>query len=74
MKDNARRIRTTKILRKPEIGRDDRETLKSLRRNWTCHRIPHTWEGTPPVFQLGYQGAFPLFFQNGERRPSQGER
>jgi hypothetical protein len=32
MKNNARRIRTPKILRKPEIETGDRETLKSLKR------------------------------------------
>jgi len=33
IKKNARRIRTPKILRKPEIETGDRETLKTLIRN-----------------------------------------
>jgi len=41
MQNNARRIRTRKILRKPEIEAGDMETLKSLKRNRTCHKIPH---------------------------------
>jgi hypothetical protein len=65
MKNNARKmkIRTSKILRKPEIGRDDRETLKSLKRKGTCHKIHHKWEGQSTTNQSAYQRAFPLFFK-----------
>jgi hypothetical protein len=61
-------------LRKPEIETDDRETLKSLRRKWTCHKIHHKWEGRPIVFQPDYLGSLPTILFPRERRSSRWER
>ena len=73
MKNNAKRIRTPKILRKPEIETGDRATLKSLERKWTCHKIHHKWEGRSAAFQSGYRGAFPLFFSEWREKTVTGQ-
>jgi hypothetical protein len=41
VKNNARRIKTSKILRKVETEIDDRQSLRGGKRDQTCHKIPH---------------------------------
>jgi hypothetical protein len=37
-------------------------SLTDLRRNQTCHKIPHKWEGRPIVFQPDYLGSLLTIF------------
>ncbi len=74
MKNNATKIRTSKILRKPEIHTDDRETSKSRKSKWPCHKIHHRWEGRrSPINQIKWKPSH-YFFSEWREKTVTGER
>ena len=71
VKNNARRIKRSKILRKVETEMYDRQSLRGGKTNQTCRKIPHRWGGHSTAFARN--PSHYSFFGRG-RRPSQRER
>jgi len=61
------KVKHPKELRISEFSESNGGVVVDLKRNWTCHKIPHTWEGTPPVFQSGIGEPSHNFFKDGGR-------
>jgi hypothetical protein len=73
IRQRAMKVKHQKELRMSKFTGINGGFLTDLKRNQTCHRIPHKWEGRPSVHSQITWGAFPLLFQKRERDHPQGK-
>jgi hypothetical protein len=64
----ATKVKHQKELRMSKFSGIDGGFLTDPKRNQTCHKIPHMWEGRPAVHKQIKRGAFPLFFSEKGKR------